>query len=219
MDFTVTGSADLARLARWGMDEGELPQGQVTFRATAVGPMGNPDATVDVASQQLSWRGVIASDLSARARVTSERADVEALGFRFSNGMVTGAAAIPFEAGAGATVTAAWMGIDAALAAKTLAPDAEVLPSAVAAGRVDLQGVLADLSTWSGDLRLQLAPGRNARGRLPVGGNLALNLHDGRWRLEGQPRIAGAVPARLVVQGPLGGTEGPPVGISQEHCR
>ena len=71
IDLTATGTADIARLARWGIDEGELPQGQVTFRATAAGPMGDPEAAVDVASEQLSWRGVVATDLSARARVTS----------------------------------------------------------------------------------------------------------------------------------------------------
>jgi outer membrane protein assembly factor BamA/autotransporter translocation and assembly factor TamB len=203
LDLTATGSADLARLARWGIDEGELPQGEVVFRATAVGAMGDPAATVDVESEEVSWRGAAATDLSARARITSERADVEALSFGFSNGTVTGTAAIPFETGAGASVNATWTDIDAALAARAAAPDAEVLPSAVAAGQAGLQGVLADRSTWSGTMRLQLAPGRNARGRVAVGGNLVLNLRDGRWRLEGQPRIGGVAPIAMTASGAL----------------
>ena len=37
----------------------------------------------------------------------------------------------------------------------------------------------------------QLAPGRNARGRVAVGGDLALTLRDGRWTLAGDPRVGG----------------------------
>ena len=204
LDVTARGTADLARLARWGIDEGELPQGQVTFRATAEGPMGDPESAVDVASPRVSWGGLVATDLSARARVRGEMADVEALEFGFSNGTVTAAASLPLEAGARASVNAAWTGVDAALATRAAAPGSELLPAAVASGRADLRGVLTDLSTWDGEGRLQLTPGRNARGRIAVAGDLRLALRPGRWHLEGHPRVAGAVPIRLIADGPVG---------------
>jgi hypothetical protein len=49
-----------------------------------------------------------------------------------------------------------------------------------------------------------LTPGRNARGRIAVAGDLRLALRPGRWHLEGQPRVAGAVPIRLIADGPVG---------------
>ncbi len=206
VDLTVNGSADAARLARWGIDEGELPQGEIIFQATAVGLMADPEMAVNVESEQVSWRGIELMDLSARARVNSDRADLETLAFGFANGTVTAAAAVPFETGASASLTGTWTGIDAALAARAAAPEAELLPSAVASGRFNLQGVLSDMSTWLGAARLDLSPGRNARGRISVGGNLLLDLRDGRWRLEGRPRLAGALPARIVAQGATGRT-------------
>lgn len=205
MDITATGSADLARLARWGIDEGELPQGELIFHATAVGPIGAPEAMVEVKSERLLWRGIEATGLSTRARVNANRADVDALEFGFANGTVTGTAAIPFETGGRASVMALWRGIDAALASRASAPDAELLPAATAAGRLELQGDLTDMATWLGTGRLELAPGRNARGRISVGGNLTVELRNGRWMLEGRPRLAGVAPAGITAAGALEG--------------
>ena len=205
LDLTATGSADVARLARWGIDEGELPQGQVTFRATAAGPMGEPEAALDVASERVSWQGVAATDLAARARLNAERVDIEAIEFGFSNGAVMGAATIPFETGVNATLNGRLTGIDAALAARAAASDAELLPSALADGRFDLQGELSERQTWSGTMRLHLAARPNARGRVSVGGDLALTLRDGRWTVAGDSRLAGVAPASVTASGALDG--------------
>src|ERR1051325_2925507 len=45
MDLHVTGTADAARLARWGMEEGELPRGSLALDVRASGPFTGP--TVD----------------------------------------------------------------------------------------------------------------------------------------------------------------------------
>jgi putative ABC transport system permease protein len=100
---------------------------------------------------------------------------------------------------------AAWRGIDAALASRAAAPDAELLPAATVAGRFELQGDLADMATWLGTGRLELAPGRNASGWISVGGNLAIDLRNGRWMLEGRPRLAGVAPAGITAAGALDG--------------
>ena len=52
--------------------------------------------------------------------------------------------------GGNATLNGTLTGIDAALAARAAAPDAELLPSALADGRFDLQGALSETRTWSG---------------------------------------------------------------------
>ena len=96
---------------------------------------------------------------------------------------------MPFDAGGSATVNATWIGIDAALAARAAAPEAEMVPAAIVAGRFNLEGVLSDTSTWLGIVRLRSRAGRNARGRIAVGGDVGLDLRDGRWTVRrGGPR-------------------------------
>jgi translocation and assembly module TamB len=205
VDLTADGTADIARLARWGMDAGELPQGQMTFRLTAAGPIGDPQAALDLASDRVAWRSMVATDLSARARVNGANADIEALDFHYASGEVSATASIPFDAGAHGTLKATWSGVDAALATRASMPDARVLPAATTSGGLDLRGVLGDISTWSGTTRLQLAPRANARGRVAIAGNLVVTLRDGRWRIEGQPRVAGVAPTSITATGPLEG--------------
>ena len=210
LDLTARGSADLAVLARWGIDAGEVPQGGVLFQATVVGPLGAPDASVEVTSDRIAWRNVVLTGMSARARVNADVADIETLRFGFSNGIVMAAGALPFDAQQSAAFNATWSGIDAARLTATAVPDATLLPSATAAGRMDLRGVLRDSSSWSGAVRMQLASGSNARGRIAVGGDLNLDLQGGEWRLEGRPRIAGVAPLDIQAEGALPGTGGSP---------
>ena len=112
-----------------------------------------------------------------------------------------GAATIPFETDVNATLNGTLTGIDAALAARAAAPEAELLPSALADGRFDFQGALSETRTWSGTMRLHLAARPNARGRVSVGGDLALTLRDGRWTVTGDSRLAGVAPASVTASG------------------
>ena len=202
LDLDVSGTGDMARLARWLMDE-ELPQGEMAFEGTVAGPIGDPQAQVVVVAERVVWRGVDAADLSARVLVTSALADVQELRFGVADGAMSGAALVPFAPDARGRVTASWTRVNAASAVAAVAPDAELLPSASTSGQLDVEGILSNASTWAGAVRLQLAPGRNARGRVALAGNLTLTLRNGRWRLEGEPRLGGVAPTRLVVQGGL----------------
>ena len=101
--------------------------------------------------------------------------------------------------------------MNAASAAAVVAPDAGLLPSASLSGALDVEGVLADLATWSGSLRLQMASRGNALGRMAVAGDVALDVGDGAWRLDGQPMLAGVVPIQIEARGRLaGGSRGQP---------
>ena len=191
IDLHVSGTGDIARLARWGLMDEELPQGEMAFEGTVTGPMGDPQAQLEISAERLSWCGVDAADLAVRLRVSSVAVDVQEVRFAFADGTVTAAALLPFASDATGRTTASWTRVNAASAVVAMAPDADLVPSAIASGQLDLEGLLPDASTWSGSLRLQMAPGRNARGRIAVAGNLTLELRDGTWRLEGQPTLAG----------------------------
>ena len=203
MDLAATGDADIGRLAQWGLGDGDLPQGQVTFRVTAAGPFGEPEAELEVAATRLSWHELVATNFAGRARVNPGGAQVETLEFEAFAGRVTAAASVPFDPEGRASATATLTGVDAALATRATGAGGSVLPAATAAGRLGVEGIPSDSSSWSGMIRLDLAPGRNARGRLAVGGTLVLELSDGRWMLEGSPRFAGVLPTSVTASGQL----------------
>ncbi|MBI2829439.1 MAG: translocation/assembly module TamB domain-containing protein [Acidobacteria bacterium] len=214
VDLNVSGTGDIARLARWGLMDEELPQGEMAFDGTVTGPLGDPLAQLEMRAERLSWRGVATTDLAARMRVGSAAAEVQELRFALAEGTATAAALLPFASDARGRATASWTRVSAASAILAVVPDTDLVPSAFASGQLDVEGILSDASTWSGSLRLQMTPGQNARGRIAMAGNLTLDLRDGTWRLAGQPRLAGVAPIRIAAGGRLadgggGGPEGP----------
>ena len=214
IDLDVSGTGDIARLARWGLMGEALPQGEMAFKGTVTGPMGDPTAQLAISSGRVSWRGVDASDLAAKVLVSSALADVQELRLGFADGAVTAAALVPFAPDARGRATASWTRVNAASAVAAVSPDAELVASALASGQLDFEGILTDTSTWAGTVRLQMAPRGNSRGRIAVAGNLTLELRDGTWRLEGQPHLAGVAPTRIAARGTLkGGGGGGPAGL------
>lgn len=211
IDLQISGSGDSARLARWGLSDDDLPKGELVFKGMVAGPMGDPQAQLELSAERLSWRGVVATDLGARMGVSAVAADVQALHFAFSDGMVTGAAVIPFAAGATGRASASWTRVDAASLVSAVAPGTEVVPSASASGDLGLEGLLSDATTWSGSVRLRLAPGRTSPGRVAVAGTLALDVGEGAWRLQGQPTIAGVAPIRIAARGALADITASPI--------
>ncbi len=211
IDLRLVGTGDIARLARWVLTDEELPQGAIAFEGTVTGPMDDPQAQVELRTARASWHGVTASDLTVRLRVGATAADVQELRAVFADGTVTAAGSLPLGADATGRATVSWTGVNAALATAAILPEADLVPSALVSGEIGVEGMLADVSTWSGSLRLQMAPGRNARGRIAVGGDLTLDWRDGIWRLDGQPTLAGVVPIQIGVRGRLvGGPQGRP---------
>ena len=211
IDLRLVGTGDIASFARWGLTDEELPQGAVAFEGTVTGPMDDPRAQVELRTERASWHGVTAADLAVRLRVGATAADVEELRAVFADGTVTAAGSLPFGADATGRATVSWTGVNAALATAAILPEAGLVPSALSSGEFGVEGILADVSTWSGSLRLQMAPGRNARGRVAVGGDLTLDWRDGIWRLDGQSTLAGVVPIQIGVRGRLvGGPQGRP---------
>ena len=205
VDLRLMGTGDIARLARWGLTDEELPQGVMAFEGTVTGPMDDPQAQVELSAERASWHGATVADLTVRMRVSATAADVQELRAVFADGTVTAAGSLPFSSGATGRATASWTGVNAASAVAAVVPEAGLVPSALSSGELDVEGILADASTWAGSLRLQMVPGPNANGRIAVAGDLTLDVRDGTWRLDGRPMLAGVVPIQIGVRGRLEG--------------
>ena len=208
LDLRLSGMADVAGLARWGLTDTELPQGVLAFDGSVVGPLDDPQAEMDLSAERVTWRGVTTEGLVARVRVDSAAADMETLRARFAEGTVTATATLPFADDAIGHIAASWSEVDVASALSAGIPDLDLVPAAVSSGEIEIDGVLVDAATWSGSLRLQMEAEPNSLGRVSVAGGLRLDVGDGTWRLDGQPTLAGIALFRMEAGGRLGGGRG-----------
>jgi outer membrane protein assembly factor BamA/autotransporter translocation and assembly factor TamB len=96
IDLRAKGTADIARLARWGMAEAEAPRGQVMFAAHVAGPMSGPAADFDVTSPRIAWQDRTLSTVTATGRVTSELLSIKHAALEIEGGSVDGSAEVPF---------------------------------------------------------------------------------------------------------------------------
>ena len=201
VDLTVKGTGDLARLARWGMPDGELPQGSLAFDGRVTGAMSDPRAELRVASERATWQQLNVTDVSGEARVSAAGADVPRLEFGFENGRVTASGMVPFESDGSGSLAASWTGVDAGGLVRALAPASTLLPSATIAGQFNAEGPLSDLNRWSGSARMRAEPRGNARGRVSMVGDARLEIAEGSWRLDGSQVIGGVAPVTAALRG------------------
>ena len=210
MDLHVTGTADAARLARWGMDEGELPRGSLALDVRASGPFAGPTVDLRATSPSIDVplaRGAkgsapLLTDVSVNAHVTADEAEIRDAGLSVAGGRVNAKGQIPFNAG-DAHLTGSWSGIDATTLTTAVAGPVELAPTGALSGELKLEGPLAEMSKWSADIALRAEGGGTRRGRLAIPGNARLQLADGRWRIEARHRIGNTLPIRIVAGGAL----------------
>lgn len=203
MDLAVRGTGNIARLARWGIPEGDVPEGTLAFDGQVSGPLADPRAQLNLTSERIAMGDLVATDLSGRALASSARLDLESLQLAVASGRVNAAASFPFAATEERRVTASWDGVDVTAATRLAAPDAEYLPSGSSSGQLAANGVGNEVTGWSGSVTLALAGGRNARGRLAAPGETTLTLNEGQWRVAGRHRVAGVAPLELAGRGQL----------------
>ena len=98
VDLHVEGSGDVARLARWGMEEGDTPRGSVTFMGSIAGPMTALTTELDVASPRIDWQELTVANISAAARVTPDALTIDRAAFDIDGGHINGSAALPLAA-------------------------------------------------------------------------------------------------------------------------
>ena len=179
VDLKVSGTGDVAALARWGIDGGDLPAGMLALEGRVSGPMADPQSDVRVTSPRVAWQGAAITDLVARAHVSSAAARIDELAFGIEGGRVTGMGTVPFD-NTDARVEASWTGIDGARLVRMIAPAATLVPAATISGQLAASGPAANVNAWSADIRAHLAPAGNARNRLAAAGDAHLVLTQGK---------------------------------------
>ncbi len=206
VDVRATGTADVERLAAWGMADGERPRGSVALDVHAAGPFAAPVADVRLTSSRLQWQQIAITDVTATSHVTADAATIQGAGFTIAGGRVAASGEVPF-AGTAAHLNATWKDVDATMLATTLAGPIETAPTGTLSGQLSATGPLADIARWSADVTLRAEGGGTRRGRIAIPGTTQLQLADGRWHIDARHRAANMVPLVLVGGGDLNTAE------------
>ncbi len=201
VDLTIAGSADVTRVSRWFVADGELPTGMVAFDAAVEGPFTAITTVASVTSERLALGGVVLTGLDGRARVTSTAADVERIGFGFAGGTVSAMGVLPLDEAGSGRLSASWTRVDAAAAIRAVAPGAELMPSGEFSGDISMDGTGLAFERWRGLVRLALEGGATRRGEIPAPGSSIVRLDEGRWHLEGRHLVGGVASAGVVLSG------------------
>ena len=203
IDLQVTGTGDIARLARWGIPDGEVPEGSLAFAGRISGPLADPRAQLDATSERITMGQLSVTDLSARALASLTGIEMESLDFGVASGRVQATASVPFAPDAVRRVNASWTDVDTSSATRLFAPDLEYVPAGLSSGDLSANGIGTDVTGWQGSLRLKVAGSRNSRGRLAVPGETSLTLDDARWEIAARHVVAGVAPVELDARGRL----------------
>ncbi|HYS26461.1 MAG TPA: hypothetical protein VEP46_12680, partial [Vicinamibacterales bacterium] len=228
VDVHATGTADVERLARWGIAEGERPRGSIALDVRATGPFASPTADVRATSDSLSVPSgadpsasaeasadrrsakregrsgprVVLTDVALKSHVSTEAANIEEAAFSIAGGRVAASGEIPLG-DADAHLKASWHGVDATALTTALAGRVETAPSGTLSGDLSAVGPLAEIARWSADVTLRADGGVTRRGRVAIPGTTRLQLADGRWRIDARHRAGNTVPIALVAGGTL----------------
>jgi outer membrane protein assembly factor BamA/autotransporter translocation and assembly factor TamB len=203
VNLTAAGTLDATRAARWAVTNGDLPRGALMFEAHVAGTFDQLDTQLSATSERLAWQNLAAANLETRARITTDRAEIDELRFEFEGGRATARASVPFDPNATGRVSANWAGIDAAAATRTFAPEAGTVPASHLSGELNGEGTGFDAARWSGKAQMTMTSSGNGPGRVGLSGEVSLELRDSRWRLAGRHRVGGVVPVLVTARGSL----------------
>jgi uncharacterized protein involved in outer membrane biogenesis len=193
-DIRATGTADVERLARWAVAEGERPGGSIAFDVRAQGPFSEPVADIHATSARLTWQRITVTDVSLQSHVTADAAEIQTAQLAIAGGRVTANAQVPFS-DADAHLTAGWTGIDAASLITTVAGAVSTTPTGTLSGDLEFTGPFAQMSRWSATARLHADGGATQRGRIGIPGDTRVQLTKGRWNIDARHRVG--PPCRL----------------------
>src|SRR5689334_744197 len=81
LDVRAAGTADLERLASWGIEAGERPRGSLAFDVRAQGRFTDAVADVHATAARINWQRISLTDVLLQSRVTADTADVQTAQF------------------------------------------------------------------------------------------------------------------------------------------
>jgi len=202
LDLRAAGTADLDRLASWGIEAGQRPRGSLAFDVRTHGPFTDAVADVHATAARINWQRISLTDVLLQSRVTADAADVQTAQFTLAGGRATAKGQVPFK-DADAHLTAAWTGIDAYALTNALAGPLQTTPTGTLSGDLETSGPLTHLGQLAATVRLHATGGATARGRISVPGDTRLQLANGRWDIDARHRVGGTIPVVLKAGGRL----------------
>src|SRR5262245_13976366 len=202
LDVRAAGTADVERLANWGIEAGERPRGSLAFDVRAHGPFADAVADVHATAARIDWQRISLTDVLLQSHVTAAAADLETAQFTLAGGRATAKGQVPFT-DADAHLTAAWTGIDAYALTNTFAGRLQTMPTGTLSGDLETSGPLGHPGQLAATVRLHATGGATARGRISVPGDTRLQLANGRWEVDARHRVGGTLPVVLKAGGRL----------------
>jgi outer membrane protein assembly factor BamA/autotransporter translocation and assembly factor TamB len=200
LDLGVSGTGDVARLARWGGADVKALDGTVAVDGTVSGPLDRPAITATVRSHAIAWRALSFTDVTADVRA-NETVELARLDARLAGGRLSGRGNLPLGNG-DTRVSASWQDVDLEKLTRLLAVETPMRPSARATGTLDANGPGFDINRWNVSIESRTTPGTTSPRQLALAGNATLRLKEGSWTLAADQKIAG-LPLRAALAGRL----------------
>lgn len=196
LDLQFTGTVDVARAAAWGVVPVMLG-GTSALSGRVSGPAASPTITIQTSSDDLVVGRITDVSQTSQVTVTTSSVVIDKSSVTIGAGTVDVAATVPFGGTEPLKATASWRTLDA----RTLfgvfdAPDRPIAAS--------LTGTLQFERTGDGPITLRVSNASaplSSSNAVPIRGDLALQVSDGRFVVQQQH----AIPGVLSLSGDLGG--------------
>ena len=205
MDLRVAGDAQLREAGKWWGQQDDAIQGAVHVEGTVSGPLGDPVANLEIASDRLSWQRLNLANLSGGARLDDEGLLVDRAQAVVAGGQLTASGGLTWQGGL-ANVKAAWRDVDAAQLVSAIS-DARISPSGRASGEMTGSGSIDSIDGWSVDARVALVDGQRGRGHIPAPGEARFRLASGAWGLNASHVVGDVTPVAVSLMGRLRGAD------------
>src|SRR5262245_9849297 len=200
-DLHVSGTGDVARLARWGGGDVKPLDGMFAVEGSVSGPFERPLVRATVRSRALTWDALSLTDVTAEAHASGEALELVRLDGSVAGGRLSARGNLPFGDG-DTRLSASWQELDLGSLVRLLSVDTPVHPSARTTGTLDAHGPGLDISRWELAVETRMSPGATSPRQIALAGTAALGLADGSWRLTADQRI-GSLPLRAALSGRL----------------
>src|SRR3989442_1099985 len=201
LDLGVSGTGDVARLARWGGADVKALDGTVAVDGTVSGPLDRPAITATVRSHAIAWQALSFTDVTANVRANDETVELARLDARLAGGRLSRRGNLPLGNG-DTRVSASWQDVDLENLTRLLAVETPMRPSARATGKLDSHGPGLDINRWNVSTGSRRTPRTTSPRQLALAGNATLRLKEGSWTLAADQKIAG-LPLRAALAGRL----------------